>query len=562
MTEIRNCQNCKNEFQIALEDFVFYEKMKVPPPTWCPQCRRMRRMSHRNDHCFYMRKCNACDADIVSLYSSEKIVPIFCQKCWWSDGWDGHEYKKEFDFSRTFFSQFKELRDCVPALAILNDNGSMSENCQYTNYFAYGKDCYLTINSWKVENCMYSSCLSGPKDIVDSMILYSDSQHIYSSLNVDSSYKCRNVYNAVSITHCAYCFDCRGCSDCFLCVGLRNKQYCFKNTQYSKEDYLDILKKYKLDTYSGSLSAEKEFDEFRITFPHRPSFLKNCADCTGQYLVNSKNSKECYIVINIENSKFFEMGDTIKDSYDCLSGGQQELCYESINPDLSTLAAFTSYCHKDMDTYYCDSCQSCQNVFGCVGLKNAKYCILNKQYNKEDYFLLRDKIVEHMKGTKEWGEFFPTDISSFCYNETLAQDQFPLTRDEACIRGYAWQENISMKSGVETTKDIPDNIHDIPDSILREIFACKRCTRNYRIIGRELQFYRINSIPIPRLCFFCRNADLNTKRGPFQLWNRTCMCDKDSHDHVGSCPTEFETTYAPDRQEIIYCEQCYQKEVV
>ncbi|HEY4526141.1 MAG TPA: hypothetical protein VJL32_03550 [Candidatus Paceibacterota bacterium] len=28
------------------------------------------------------------------------------------------------------------------------------------------------------------------------------------------------------------------------------------------------------------------------------------------------------------------------------------------------------------------------------------------------------------------------------------------------------------------------------------------------------------------------------------------------------CPTEFETSYAPDRPEIVYCEQCYNSEVV
>ncbi|MDI6602741.1 MAG: hypothetical protein QME57_01295 [Patescibacteria group bacterium] len=33
------CQNCKKEFVIEPEDFAFYEKIKVPPPTWCPECR-------------------------------------------------------------------------------------------------------------------------------------------------------------------------------------------------------------------------------------------------------------------------------------------------------------------------------------------------------------------------------------------------------------------------------------------------------------------------------------------------------------------------------------------
>ncbi len=34
------------------------------------------------------------------------------------------------------------------------------------------------------------------------------------------------------------------------------------------------------------------------------------------------------------------------------------------------------------------------------------------------------------------------------------------------------------------------------------------------------------------------------------------------HHGKGRCPNEFETSYAPDRPEIVYCESCYQSEVV
>jgi tRNA(Ile)-lysidine synthase TilS/MesJ len=41
--ETKNCQNCKKDFVIEQEDFNFYERIKVPPPTWCSQCRTIRR---------------------------------------------------------------------------------------------------------------------------------------------------------------------------------------------------------------------------------------------------------------------------------------------------------------------------------------------------------------------------------------------------------------------------------------------------------------------------------------------------------------------------------------
>ena len=60
-------------------------------------------------------------------------------------------------------------------------------------------------------------------------------------------------------------------------------------------------------------------------------------------------------------------------------------------------------------------------------------------------------------------------------------------------------------------------------------------------------------IPIPRICPECRHIERFKNRGPNKLWHRQCM--------KKNCNNEFETSYAPDRQEIVYCESCYNKEV-
>ena len=58
--ENRICQNCKKDFTIEPEDFNFYEKIKVPPPTWCPECRMIRRMNYRNERSLYKQDCALC----------------------------------------------------------------------------------------------------------------------------------------------------------------------------------------------------------------------------------------------------------------------------------------------------------------------------------------------------------------------------------------------------------------------------------------------------------------------------------------------------------------------
>ena len=62
---------------------------------------------------------------------------------------------------------------------------------------------------------------------------------------------------------------------------------------------------------------------------------------------------------------------------------------------------------------YMDSCEGCQYCFGCVGLRKKQYCVLNKQYTKEEYESLVEKIKGNMKERGEWGNFFPLS-SAYC----------------------------------------------------------------------------------------------------------------------------------------------------
>jgi CxxC-x17-CxxC domain-containing protein len=58
-------------------------------------------------------------------------------------------------------------------------------------------------------------------------------------------------------------------------------------------------------------------------------------------------------------------------------------------------------------------------------------------------------------------------------------------------------------------------------------------------------------IPIPHNCFDCRHKARMALRNPRRLWSRTCA----------KCGTAISTSYSPDRPEIVYCEECYLKEV-
>jgi hypothetical protein len=360
--------------------------------------------------------------------------------------------------------------------------------------------------------------------------------------------------------------------------GLRDKKYHIKNKPYSKEEYEKILKSYALDTWSGVSRAKEEFAEYIKLFPHRFAVIRNSVNCTGDAIFNSKNTRDSFTARACEDVRFFESGNEVKNSYDLCTGGESELCYEGLTADIEHRTRFTVFSWKSTDVTYCQDCHSCEDLFGCASLKNrARYCILNKQYTKEEYFQLKDKLIAHMTKTGEWGEFFPIRHSNFGYNETMAQLYYPLTKNKALENGYRWQEKLQLTTGKETVSlsSLPDSIDDVEDSIGNEILSCEECSRNYRFVPEELKFYRRMSIPLPRKCFYCRNKERLGIRHEYKLYHRACQCagaksensvykNTASHQHHGAnhCPNKFETSYATEKPEIVYCEECYQAEMI
>jgi hypothetical protein len=571
---VLGCQNCKGNFTIEPDDFGFYEKIKVPPPTFCPECRMQRRYTWRNIMSLYNSKCELCGKTVITLYSPDSGITVFCNKCWWSDKWNPKDYAVDYDFSRPFFTQYKELIQKVPHMALVNDDGIASLNCEYTHDWWFSKNCYMAFSGWYVENVMYSFFMDKGKDMMDCTNIRSKNEWLYECMIARNCYQLKYSQFNIACIDSQFLYYCKDCSDCFMCVNLVGKKYHYKNKEYSKEEYEKILGSYKLNTFSGIEKAQKEYDDFILEYPCKAVNNIQCVNCTGDVVSQSKNSKNCFVVKNCENCSYCDFVVRDKDSYDLTVSGELSECYEGIVLDHSQLNLFGMFSVKSQDIRYTQHCHNCKHIFGCGALRNLDYCILNKQYKKEEYEKLIPKIIEQMndvpyvdkKGNEyRFGEFFPAELSPFGYNETQAEEQFPLGKDEAIKNGYKWQDNIQRTTGKETIKpeDIPESITDVKDTIVDEILSCIECHRNYKIIPNELVFYKEMQIPIPRRCFYCRHGNRAKRRNPFKLWHRSCMCQNENHKHENgvNCANEFETSYAPERPEIIYCESCYQKEV-
>jgi len=587
--ELRICQNCKQNFAIEPEDFEFYKKIDVPPPTFCPGCRLQRRMTLRNERALYFVNCGLCGKKTISVYSPDAPFPVYDYNCWLSDNWDRFSYGREYDFSRPFLEQFKELSRKVPRYATLN---MQSTNCDTCSLVYSSKNCYLSLVNAS-EDCSY---VHGFK--------LRNSLDIYWGLNLDLSYECvdssdsNTVFFSQYADNCsfsAFLYDCRNLQNCFGCVGLRNKSYYIFNKPYSKEDYIEKLKEYDLGSYGTLLKIKEEFKRMKMLYPRRFAHIVQSQNVTGNNIRETKNCQFCFDTTGgAENGKYLAIaGMNLKDSYDSYDiGTNSQLIYEGVDVGLdSSNILFSSMVWESIDAQYSKDCSGCSNIFGCIGLRNKKYCILNKQYSEEEYKELLPRIIKYMDDMPytdkksrvyKYGEFFPPELSPFAYNETIAQEFFPLTKEEAIGKGYSWKDpeprNYQITIQAET---LPDHIKEADDSILKEVIGCLHgqkcshgCTLAFNIQPGELEFYRRMNIALPRLCPNCRHHARIEQRTPYKLWRRKCQCagskserevyrNQIAHSHGSEhCLNEFETSYAPDRPEIVYCESCYLSEVV
>jgi hypothetical protein len=519
----KTCRQCKSSFAIPKEDLNLYKKFETDPQDLCFDCDQKQRLCFRNERVLYNRKCDATGKNIISIYAPDSPYIVYDNEYWYGDKWDAMDYGRDFDFNRPFFEQFKELQLAVPRSPLIN---VQSENSDYCNMCVGNKNCYLIFGGDFNEDCLYGTLCMHNRD----------------SLDIDYSKGCIN---------CHFISDCVACNDCIFCVNLANKSFCIDNIQLTKEEYQKRKKEILNGSYRKQLENWQKFLKMRSGRVARYSHTLTCENCTGDYLKNCKNCQNAFDVSNSEDVRNCIFAEKAKDCFNVsLVGHESELVFNSIAIIGVSNVKFSYYIFGGANIEYSEQIISGQDLFGCEGLQHKKYCIFNKQYSKEEYFRMRAGIVEHMKKTGERGKFFPHDLSCFGHNEATGMRYYPLTKEQALKEGFKWKDE-DPKNYKSQTYVIPDNIRDVSASITEETLACESCKKNFKIIAKELEFYRKQNIPVPHNCSDCRQVERFALRTPCKIYDRKCA----------KCSKEIKTTYAPGRQETVYCEQCYLKEV-
>jgi hypothetical protein len=563
----QNCQNCRIDFVIDERDQNNYKKIDVPHPTWCPKCRFIRRTANLNGWSLFYRDCDKCNKRTLSMYPADADVTVYCQPCWWADDWDGTEYGQEYDSTRPFLDQVKEVNDKTPHVALETTYLTLKD-CDYCNAIAYGKNCMLATWSDYCENVFFSSFLTSTKDTVDCLRMI-DSELCYESIGQNKGYRVFHSEECDSCTDVWFSRNCYSCVNCVGCVNIRGGSYMIFNEQYSKEEYAEKLKEFRLDTYSGQMAMKEQVQEFWSKFPYR-AYTGNTlnVNVTGEYVYESKNSEDMFMSSGAEDCRYCQL-ITVKPARDCVDysgwGNGAELIYDSANiGDNVSKVKFSYYCFPDcVELEYCMWVVAGKNNLGCANLKRKKYAILNKVYEKEEYEALREQIISDMKKRpfidstgKQYfyGEFFAPEFSKFAYNTSNANKFFPKTKDEALSLGYTWQEDEEQTAvATKNVSELPETISDTAQSIVKETIQCSTCPKKFRIVDGEYGLLKKMGMPIPRECLKCREARRFSRMNkPLELYERSCA----------KCAETMKTSFSPERPEIVYCVACYQQEFV
>jgi len=411
----------------------------------------------------------------------------------------------EYNSDKTFFENFQILFLSVEHQRMLARN---SENCDYVDDVIDSADSYLSFAVIiDCSNVLYSFLVKeNCHDVVNSMNVLNNCSYIYMSSGIMNSYNIFYSSNCLDLSDIWLSSNMLNCTHCIMCDGLESQKYCIESKQYSKSDYLDkkealLRDKESFQKYRNNLN--KQLSNFWSENVSWNAILESSDIENGAYL---------YRVHGWRNLIMVAWSEWDKEIYDTIIAW----AYKADNMYGVTLSWLNSndiYCSYSVwinasyvfYSYFLDTCSYC---IWCIGLQNKSYCILNKQYSKEDWHIMADRIFWEMEQGGALWEFFPWEINPLYFNDTIAGLIGWFSKQEALDKWYMWRDeqikvDIPEWSDVIKTSELWDyQWYDangnwrINPEILKQVIVDEKWDY-YRIVKPEYDFLVKHSLPLP-----------------------------------------------------------------
>lgn len=552
----RTCRFSGEKFYVRPEDIVFYKRIRVPLPALAPKERMRRKLAFPNAYMLFKAKSAYSGKEIISQFPPNTPFKVYEHEIWFGDGWDPFHYGVSCDSAQSFFRQFRDLQREVPWPNLAVDSTSVGSD--YTNSSSRLKNCYLVFDSLEAENCSYSSWLRGARDCLDCFALF-NSQECYEGFESSDLYRCSYIEYSRSCLDSYFLYDCRDCEHCFGCTNLRHKKYHFFNEPLTREAYEQELKKLNLGDRETVQMIKARFEALKAKAIRKETRNERSIVSFGNYIRDSKDCFACFYMHQCEHMAYSLGGTKNRDSCDVIGGIGVESTYDTYGGIQNQRISFSYGCKASHTVEYCVLCANCHDCFGCIGLRNKSFCILNCQYTEKEYWEKLDEIKTKMLAAGEHGEFFPPELALVPYSISVANsykgyDDLALAARYGYVVEDAPETLYEISGKMMFPVDVPRDISDVSDDIVNAVIVDEKNKKKFRYTTAELAFYRRYRIPLPLEHFSMRLAEKRKRFGPilFELFDRICA----------KCGKKIQAAYAPDRPEIVYCEQCYNAEVV
>lgn len=589
------CKYCLADFPLYSLEKEQYDKSGFKYPNSCPTCRFRLLYSFFNDKHLYNRKDKKTWKNIISILSDEYSWEVI----------EANSYRNLL-VDDLWFNYWKEIWSDIfkDFLNLYNDFPKTSrlvfqwvENWDYSSHVGTSKNLYLSYCVFsECEDIYYSLKITDSKNVFDSYAIASSS-NVYSSRTIWTSHDVSFSRNSVDCSWLLFCSDMNNCKECIFCCNQVNKSYMVYNKQYSKEEYEKIKKGIyeKLLDYNQFLFLKQKFIEFLDeNLIDWLINMNNCQKVNGESIFFSYNCVNVFSWNGLSNCiNVFVGWDFAEDKSEKIINSVEfwtncentiwsfSFGYNIYNVNFSWFIAISS----NID--YCIDLEWCEDCLFCIWLRNKKYCILNKQYEKQDYFKKKQEIIDTLKVSWKWWDFIPFEASPFPYNDTLTYDYFKVNKviysdlreeiiDENAIwivrvfwndfisdaeLDLWWKEKIKIKWRTKNKEiNIPENMeilnsNDIPSieevwsDIVNKTIICEETGRPFRIIKQELDYLKKKWFPLPRIHQENRIDKMFSDRPTWQMY--LWICDK--------CNNETLSVFKNKPKFKVYCAECYKK---
>lgn len=569
IVETKKCRLSGRDFFVTDKDLEFYDKVSpifwgvkypIPSPALCPDERMRLLQSFVNQRHLYRRKSWLSQIELVSNFSESAKCPVYSVSEWYSDLWDPKTIVSDISFDKKMFEQCGRFFSSIPHWSL--SQGNNNENCDFSNHGQANKSCYLLVTGSYNTQVHYWVFVYNSTNCIDCD--YSkENEYCFESVDLQSCYKlfwssnCSNCRDSILLA------GCQNCQNCFWCWNLKWKKFHILNKEVPEEKYHQEVARFLWLSFSEQRKVTQHIRQISQASYYMNIHGYSNEDVSWDYIYNSSHVWNSFEIKGSENIKDSVSLDASKSTYDCLMSRNSEWNYYcSLVSARSSFVVFSNAIMGSSRVFCSDSCVNVTDCFACCWLHSHEHhCIFNKPYSVAEYEQLCWKIIDHMISTGEWWEFFPHELSPFGYNETVAQEYFPLTESEVKSRGWNWY-NGPEKTYEASNALIPLPISDYDeravwfekaqkniDTLLAGVLKCEVTGRLFKIIRQELVFYIENHLPIPTKHPDQRHKERMALRNPRELHER----------HCAECGVDIITTYAPERTESVVCEECYRK---